>query len=213
MLKQTASLAVILASVSIAGAQSPSTPQSEPSSHVIMMVNLPANLEKTIDAKKAKTGDPILAKVSASTQLSDGTKVPTGSILQGHIDTVTPSDKKSDSTLTVTFDKLQLKNGNEVSVKATLISVMSTAPGGDDKAYDPSSYRAGTQGDNKANGQNNQAAGFSTAPHLIEGLTVAGSPQDATSGTFTQAKGNVHLSSGVLLVVSAAVASPGANPH
>jgi len=212
MLKQTASLAVVLASISIAGAQSPSAPQSE-SSHVITMVNVPATLEKTVDAKKVKAGDPFNAKVSASTQLNDGTKVPAGSILEGHIDSVTPSEKKSDSTVTVTFDKLQIKNGNEVNVKATLVSAMSTAPTGDDKPYDPSSYHPGSPGDNKANGQNNRDAGFSAAPHPIEGLTVAGSPQGATSGTFTQAKGNVHLSSGVQLVVSVAVAASGTTPH
>src|SRR5271156_5632099 len=121
MLKQTATLMVVLASVSYASAQT------------VTMVNVPTTLEKTVDAKKAKAGDPFNAKTTASTQLSDGTKVPAGSILEGHVDAVTPSEKKSDSTVTVTFDKLQVKNGNEVNVKATLVSAMSTAPTGDDK--------------------------------------------------------------------------------
>ncbi len=203
MLKQIGTLAAVLATVSCAAAQT------------ITMVNVPATLEKTIDAKKAKAGDPFTAKITASTQLNDGTKVPAGSVLEGHLDAVTPSEKKSDSTLTVTIDKLHIKNGDEVNVKATLVSAMSTAPGGDDKAYDPSNYRTGTMGDNKSNGQNGQEAGFSTAPHPITGLTLAGSPHEATSGTFTQAKGNVHLSSGVQLVISvAAVAAPsGTTPH
>jgi len=201
MLKQTATLMVVLASVSYASAQT------------VTMVNVPTTLEKTVDAKKAKAGDPFNAKTTASTQLSDGTKVPAGSILEGHVDAVTPSEKKSDSTVTVTFDKLQVKNGNEVNVKATLVSAMSTAPTGDDKPYNPSSYAPGTAGDNKTNGQNSQAAGFSAAPHPIDGLTVKGSPQEATSGTLTQAKGNVHLSSGVQLVVSVAVAASGPSPH
>jgi len=201
MFKQIATLAAVLATVSCAAAQT------------ITMVNVPATLEKTVDAKKAKAGDPVNAKISAAMQLNGDTKVPAGSILEGHVDSVTPSEKKGDSTVTVTFDKLQIKNGNEVSVKATLVSAMSTAPSGDDKPYDPSGYRAGTAGDNKANGQNGQDAGFSSTPHPIAGLTVTGSPQEATSGTFTQAKANVHLSSGVQLVISIAAAPSGTNPH
>ena len=208
MLKQMVSFAVFLASASCVAA---GCPQQGGSPHTITMVNVPATLEKTIDAKKAKAGEPISVKVSSAAQLSDGTRIPIGSILTGHIDAVTPSEKKSDSTVTVTFDKLQIKNGNEVAVKSTLVSAMSTAPGGDDKPYDPSSYRPGTLGDNKSNGQNNGDAGFSSTPHPIEGLTVSGSPQEASSGTFTQAKGNVHLSSGVVLVVSIAVVPAGAN--
>jgi hypothetical protein len=200
MFKQI-TFAAILASVSCAAAQT------------IAMVNVPATLEKGIDAKKAKAGDPFTAKVSGSTQLSDGTKVPSGSVLEGHIDSVTPSEKKSDSTMTVTIDKLQIKNGNEVGIKATLVSVMTTAPRDEDKPYDPSGYHAGTAGDNKANGQNNRDAGFSSAPHPIDGLTVAGSPQEPTSGTFTQAKSNVRLSGGVQLVVSVALAPAASNPH
>ncbi len=202
MLKQTASLALLFASVSIVAAQTPSAPQSE-SSHVIMMVNLTASIEKTIDSKKAKAGDPVAAKTTATTTLSDGTQVPSGSILTGHIDNVTPSENKGDSTLTITFDKLQIKNGKEIPVKATVVSVASTAPAGDDgKPYDPSSYRPGMLGDNKANGQNNQPV--STGPHPVEGLSVAGSPKEPTSGTFTQEKKNLHLTSSTQLVVSVA---------
>lgn len=200
-------LAAVLLASSACLAQTASAPASEAATNtqVITMVNLLANVDKTIDAKKAKAGDPISAKTTAATQLNDGTKVPIGSMLTGHVDSVTPSEKKSDSTMVLTFDKLQIKNGKEVGVKATITNITSTAPEDNDKPYDPSSYRAGTQGDNKANGQN----GTPTGPHPIAGLTVTGSPKDPNSGTLTQAKGNVRLSSGVQLVVSVAVLPPG----
>jgi len=182
-------------------------------SNVITMVNVPATLEKTIDAKKSKAGDPVTAKVSAATQLGDGTKVPSGSMLTGHIDSVTPSENKGDSTVVLTFDKLRIKNGPETSIKATVTSVMSTAPTGDESNYDPSSSRPGTAGNSGRGGgpggQSNQAPG-QTAPHPIDGLTLSGTPQDATSATLTEAKKNLHLSSGVLLVVSVALLPNGA---
>jgi hypothetical protein len=191
-------------------AQTASEPQAAETPHnqVITMTNILANVDKAVDAKKAKAGEPITAKTTAATQLNDGTRVPVGSILEGHIDSVTPSDKKSDSTMVVTFDKLQIKDkdAKELPVKATLIAITTTASDDNDKPYDPSSYRAGSQGDNKANGSNSP----STGPHPIAGLTVTGSPKDAASGTLTQAKKNVHLSSGVQLVVSVAAIPPGA---
>jgi len=169
-----------------------------------MMVNVMASVEKAVDTKKAKAGDPVTAKTTAATALSDSTQVPAGSILAGHVDSATPSEKKSDATLVLTFDKLQIKNGKEVPIKATIVGITSTAPtfGNDNKAYDPSSYRPGTQGDNKANGENSQSN--STAPHPIEGLTLSGSPKDSFSATLTQAKKNVQLSSTTHLVVSVA---------
>ena len=189
-------------------AQTASEPQAAEAPHnqVITMTNILANVDKAIDAKKAKADDSITARTTAATQLNDGTKVPVGSILEGRIDSVTPSEKKSDSTVVVTFNKLQIKDGKELPVKATLMSVTTTASDDNDKPYDPSNYRAGTQGDNKANGSNSP----STGPHPIAGLTVTSSPKDAASGTLTQAKKNVHLSSGVQLVVSVAAIPPGA---
>jgi hypothetical protein len=204
---------VLLCGLSFFAAAGPEI-QAQAGSNVVMMVNVPATLEKTIDGKKSKAGDAVTAKVSAVTQLNDGTKVPAGSVLVGHIDSVTASENKGDSTAVVTFDKLQIKGGNELAVKATVISVSSLLPsfGNEDKPYDPSSYKPGSMGDNKTNGSNNQGSG-STAPHPIDGLTLSGTPKDATSATLTQAKKNVHLSSGVQLVVSVAPLPSGAASH
>ncbi|MGA7318523.1 MAG: hypothetical protein WBX22_31670 [Silvibacterium sp.] len=197
-------LAVVLASSSYVVAQTSNSRQTDGAapSHVIMMVNVMASIEKTIDSKKAKTGDPVTAKATAATVLSDGTRVPVGSTLLGHIDSIAPSEKKSDGILVLTFDMLQIKNGKEIPIKATVMSVTSTSPtfGVDDKPYDPSSYITGTQGDNKTNGENNQTRG----PHTIVGLTLSGSPNDSFSATLTQARKNVELSSSTQLVVSVA---------
>ena len=196
-IKQVATLTTVLASVSFAAAQN------------VTMVSVGAILEKSLDAKKAKAGDPISAKVSTAAQLSDGTKVPIGSVFSGHIDSVTPSEKKSDSTITVTFDKLQIRNGNQIDVKATLVSAMTTAPGGSSGPYDQGLARQGAAPNASSNAQSN-TGGFSATPHPIDGLTVTGAPQDASSGTLTQSKGNVHLSSGVDLVFSVAIVPAGA---
>ena len=211
MLKQkTAAAAVVLALASCLGAQTSTASQSAPAEQppVITMVNLVANVDKSIDTKKAKTGDPFTAKVTTAGKLHDGTNVPTGSLLEGHIDSVTPSENKGDSILTVTIDKLAIKNGNEIPVKATITHVASLAPVTEDKAYsDPSSYtRQNIAGSRPASLQDPNAP---PSPHSIPGLTLASSPHDAASGTFTQAKGNLHLANTVQLQVSVGIVPPG----
>src|SRR5215469_3169394 len=144
MLKQKIILIALTASLSsfqVAVAQS--TAAGAAPSHTVQMVNLIANVDKTIDTKKAKAGDAFNAKVVTAGKLDDGTDVPVGSLLEGHVDSVTPSENKGDSTLTVTIDKLAIRGGKEVPVKATITHVASIAQdSGDDKPYsDPSSYR------------------------------------------------------------------------
>jgi hypothetical protein len=209
MLKQIA-LAVVLVSVSCLPAQN------------ITMINVPATLEKAVDAKKAKVGDPVLAKMSSGVTLNDGTNVPAGSILEGHIDSVSPSANKGDSTMVLTFDKIQVKNGKEIAVKATLnaVSAESDVPAstqtqttsGDVSQPGAMSSGAAREGganrslDQPANARSGQQGG---GP--IPGLTVtAASIKDANSATLTQAKKNVHLSSGDVLQLSLAVIPPGA---
>ena len=208
MLKQKivlVALAVGLGGVHSAIAQS--TAGGAAPSHTIQMVNLVANVDKTIDSKKAKAGDAFNAKVVTAGKLDDGTDVPVGSILEGHVDSVIPSENKGDSVLTVTIDKLAIKGGTEIPVKATITSVASTESD-DDKGYsDPSSYQVRSIPATRPSDMQDPNA--PKAPHAIPGLTLTSSPHDATSGTFTYAKKNLHLANTVRLQVSVATAPPG----
>jgi hypothetical protein len=107
--------------------------------------------------------------------------------------------------LVLTIDKLKVKNGNEIGIKATVTQIESLVPafGQDKSAPDPSEIRPGSLG--------NRGEGNSSTPdaHAIEGLTLSGTTHDATSATFTQAKKNVHLPDGALLMVSVAAVPPG----
>ncbi|HZD49934.1 MAG TPA: hypothetical protein VE178_14430 [Silvibacterium sp.] len=210
MLKQKVvllALAVSLNGLHFAVAQS--NTESAGPAHIIQMVNLVATVDKSIDTKKAKAGDPFDAKVATTVKLDDGTDVPSGSVLEGHVDSVTRSENKGDSVLTVTIDKLAIKDGKEIPIKATITQVASTASdSSDDRGYsDPSSYRvqnipstrpAGTQDPNAPK-----------VPHSVPDLTLTSSVHDATSGTFTYAKKNLHMNNAFLLQVSVAVAHPG----
>ena len=194
----------------LAGAQVVCAAQERDTS-VVQMVNVTTQLEKTIDAKKSRAGDPVTAKITAGTTLSDGTNVPPGSILSGHIDSVTPAEKKgSDSIVTLTFDKLAAKNGKELRVKAVVVQVASYADqfGQEQANNDPDANRGthstvGTPGAEVI--AHPSGASNPTALHPVAGLTLSGSANDSSSATLTQAKKNLHLTNSTQLVVSVAV--------
>lgn len=204
------SLCSVLAAASIAGSPAMWAARSDAgrSSNVVQMVNVTANLQKTIDAKKTKAGDPVGAKSTEQATLSNGTKVPVGSLLIGHIDSISPAEKKGDSILVLTFDKLAIKDGPEIPIKAIVVKVSSFATtfGQEQANNDPNANRPASDSLGRPSGANVIAhpEGNTSGPHPIEGLTLSGSPNDPTSGTFTQAKKNIHLTNNTQLVVSVA---------
>lgn len=176
---------------------------------VVQMVNVPANLEKTIDAKKSKAGDAVDAKTTSPVTLSNGTKVPAGSMLVGHIDSITPSENKGDSTLVLTFDKLEVKNGPEITVKAVVVRVASYASTYGDELASGSASDTGNgsaAGVGTSSGRNAEGGPAIGGLHYIKGLTLSSSPKDATSGTLTQAKKNIHLTGSTQFIISVAPA-------
>lgn len=89
----------------------------------IQMVAARASLSKGIDAKKAKQGDAVTAKLDEAVKIPGSVELPKNTVLLGHIDKVQPSESKSDSSLQLTFDKAQLKNGQQMAIKATIMRI------------------------------------------------------------------------------------------
>ena len=89
----------------------------------IQLVGARAWLNKGLDAKKIKQGDPVSAKLQEDVKVPDSVELPKNTVLVGHVDEVQPSQNKSDSSVQVTFDKAQLKNGQQLPIKATIIQI------------------------------------------------------------------------------------------
>lgn len=83
-----------------------------------------AELSKTVDAKKAKTGDPVTAVLLADV-LSHGKIVARrDSKLAGHVTEAQPHTKDNpESRLGIVFDKVILKGGQEIPFSAVLIAL------------------------------------------------------------------------------------------
>ncbi len=97
---------------------------SAPQPHrTIQMVQAQAQLDNTLDTKKAKQGEAVTAKLMENVQVPDAQPLPKNTVLEGHVEQVRASDHKSDSMMVITFDKAKMKDGQEVPIKATVIAM------------------------------------------------------------------------------------------
>lgn len=85
------------------------------------IVGVRARLQKSLDAKKAKEGDTLEASPEAKIHVADGVDLDSHCRLLGHIDKVQPSIGASDSAIGITFNRVRMKDGQEIPVKATIL--------------------------------------------------------------------------------------------
>lgn len=133
----------------------------------------PVKVTKTLDSSKLKEGDAVEVETAGSFKLPDGTLVPKGSKLTGHVTAAKARSKgDSDSQLTVAFDKLNIMNGKQLSIKGMVQAVF------------PPEEEAAPQMAGKATG----AAGGGFA---ASGATM-GTVTDSKSGSNTEVSGNAQ---------------------
>lgn len=85
---------------------------------------LPVELAKSLDSRKLKQGDPVEGRVIDQWRAADGTLVPPGSKVMGHVTDASARAKGgSQSQLGLVFDQIAMKNGHTVALKATIQAV------------------------------------------------------------------------------------------
>lgn len=111
-------LACALAALSLAQAGMPapsSAPQTRDASPVASGTLLSAELSKSLDAKKCKVNDRVEAKIATDFLAHGQIVVPRNTKIIGHVTEAKAHSKQSpDSTVGITFDRMQLKDGHEV---------------------------------------------------------------------------------------------------
>lgn len=89
---------------------------------------IPATLNKSVDARKAKPGDEIAAKTTQSVRSESGVTIPRGSRLIGHVTEANARAKgDSESALGIVFDRAVLKNGQEIPLNASVQAIAAAA--------------------------------------------------------------------------------------
>jgi hypothetical protein len=96
---------------------------TQPRSDAGQLVAATAELQTNIDARKAKAGDVVTARLTQSVRIPGGEELHRNTLLIGHIDRVEAAEEKGASTIVLTFDKAQPKSGQAIAIKSTIVGV------------------------------------------------------------------------------------------
>jgi hypothetical protein len=115
---------VMLAAACCRGQNATPDPGASPPKVAKHYGSFPAKVVRTLDSSKLRKGDAIEVETAGSFKLSDGTMVPKGSKLVGHV-TEAKAVSKGDpqSELAIAFDKLNLVHGKQVAVMGIVQAV------------------------------------------------------------------------------------------
>jgi hypothetical protein len=180
------------------------TTQSSQQMSSAWLTGATARLDHTLDAKDAKPGMAVEAKLDHTVKTPDGTKLPGGTELRGTVASVQAPDNGGPSSISLRFDKAELKNGQTVPVKVTLVGAY---PSNENQM---SSYGQMDMGSAprrvSPKAKYEQEAG--TLSHIAMNSSVSGK----NSATFLNKDGDVKLRAGTFLQLGIARQGSGMNP-
>jgi hypothetical protein len=125
---------------------------------------LPVSLTKTIDAKKVKTGDEVVAKVTQDMKTTAGeVLVPKDTKVVGHVTEAQPRNKdQKESQVGIAFDRAVMKDGSAMQMPMSIQAII------------------GQQNDQNNSGS---GSGEAAAPTRGAGAGTTGSPRGGIGGS------------------------------
>ncbi len=97
-------------------------------SHASQMSSVSGELEGKLDSKTAKAGDRVVLKTTDKVRTGDGTVIPKGTRLVGHVTEVQAYDKTSGAAqMGIAFDRAELKNGDNIAIHSLIRAVNASA--------------------------------------------------------------------------------------
>ena len=141
---------------------------------------IPAELAKSLDAKKAKPGSEVVAKTTQDLTANGQVIIPRGSKIIGHVTEAQARSKEQEqSTLGIAFDRIEKKGGGQMSLAAAIQAVAppqrSAAPAGNEPMNENPGMAA------PGNSPGNMGAGGMGRPAGAPGATPPGYPQGTTA--------------------------------
>lgn len=154
--------------------QQPAQPgqEQQPRVRTVQLQLITGELVNKLDSKDAKQGDSVVLKTREEVKTADGTDIPKGSKLVGHVTTVqTRGNGSENSQITLQFDRAELKGGQAVPIASVIESVSPSAGAGSMENNDngmaavpasPGTSSAPVTGSGVANPTNNNGMNQST---------------------------------------------------
>ena len=165
----------------------------------IQLAPVKGELVGKLDSTSAKTGDSVVVKTRDDVKTADGTDIPKGSKLVGHVTGVQArGEGKENAQIAIKFDHAELKSGQSLPIESVIESVGSTEsdsaqnsgggsfgpPSGSSSL--PGSGAGNSPSNGNMNGSNNNSAANAPRPNETPG----GSTQSSTQSGTASANGN-----------------------
>ncbi len=186
-----------------------------PPSAVVGHGAFPVRTTKTLDSSKLKADDTIEVETVGSFKLPDGTVVPKGSKLEGRVVTAKARSKGDpDSELTLTFNRLSIQGGKQLSLKGAVQALYPPA----DEPMGPNMATMGTSQGGSGGGVSPGGVGLtdtksgsdmqsSSTSHTVMDMKASGvqgmDNLQLDNGVLTSKGKNVKLGGGVRMIVRA----------
>ncbi len=187
-----------------ANQQSPSSTEPAPPSSSSMSPEAPTapmspvngQLVSKLDSKTAKNGDTVVVQTKTSVKTPDGTEIPKGSKLVGHVIAAQPSQPGQNSQLALQFDRVELKGGKTMPIHSQIQSI--SPPSG---AASASGAMTGSQAAGSSNPSTSQADnnGSGAAP------SAGGAPGPASAANGGPAPGTVVAKTGQIAITTTSI--------
>jgi hypothetical protein len=164
---------------------------------------LEAELTKSIDAKKAKPGDEVTAKLMQDVKSDGKVVIHKGSKLVGHVtEAQAKSKENAESKLGVVFDKAVLKGGQEVAFSSVIQALAPPVQGALSVAGDEASNLGSGMGNGSPMGGGRSAGGMApmggsgNAPNPTLGSTPGNTAGPATNSATGAVNGSANQTAG-----------------
>ena len=226
--------------LAISAAKSHSETQADSKSAALASgTTLNAELSASVDSKKAKAGDAVMAHVTDAVKADGETVIPKGAKLVGHVTQAAARSKgDSESALGIQFDKAVLKNGEEIPLSLWIRAIaaepksvyqpgpeQNTLAGTPAAGQSPMGSARGSMGGpptpaappigastDTGQGAGGTASSADKTPGAAGGLNAAGQLSSNSRGVF--GLDGVHLATdGSSTTLGSLIASSGRNVH
>jgi hypothetical protein len=196
---------------------SPAQPSAAAAAPQVEYSTVKGELVEKLNSKTAKMGDSVVIKTKSNVKTPDGTEIPKGSKLVGHVTAVKPSGNGNEnSQVAIQFDRAELKGGQSMAI---LSEIQSLSPAGGEVASSPAEAMPGAPSSAPSKGTASQGGGMSgsgtaTAPAAPAQQMPSSQPsQSQTSGpavgTVVARTGNIAIRTTAIPGVLLASNEPG----
>jgi hypothetical protein len=164
----------------------------------VTMSPVNGELTEILDSKTAKAGDSVVIKTKSEAKTADGTSIPKGSKLIGHVTGVKASGQGNEnSQVSLEFDRAELKGGQSMAIRTELQSLSPAgdastsgtpdAMAGPSQGASPSSSSGSMSNPNSPSGAASNSGSAASSPTAPAGAQSQNSPAPGAAGAMPSA--------------------------